>query len=104
MFVKHNFFSYIFLIELQLTHYFISDRWNLEERTFEEMWQTVLNVFDIISMNPNCQINGVVSIWNLEGFNMRYMSQILWKNRIGSIVSFAQVRTNRYLFSCKLCS
>ena len=68
-----------------------ADRWNLEERTVEEMFSAAAMVRDILSMNPNCQINGIVGLWNVDGLDSRHFKLLLDK-RLWALLSFGQVR------------
>lgn len=78
--------------------YYISDKWNPADMTFKEILQPTFAVCDMISMNPHCQINGTISLWNLNGLSMRHASALLWNGQWMDIISVFQVR----LLTCSI--
>lgn len=71
---------------------YLPDRWNPAEMSLVEILQTATPVYDLVSMNPHCHINGVIGISDLTGMSARHLSELLWNGRFREIISIFQVR------------
>ena len=50
-------------------------------------------ICDIALMNPGCQINGVIGVWNLSGITTRHVKELLKNGQLMKAVSLLLVRT-----------
>ena len=50
-------------------------------------------ICDVVTMNPGCQINGVIGIWNLSGITTRHVKELLKNGQLWAVVSLMLVRT-----------
>ena len=66
------------------------------------MVQSAATVADIVSMNPKCQINGVIAIYDLSGITAKHATELLWNGRLWACLSFAQVYIQLFYFTVLL--
>lgn len=62
------------------------------------MMQTVTCIADIVSMNAKCQINGIILIYDLSDLTLKHVSELIWNNRLWTVLSLGQVCTEYLLF------
>lgn len=99
-----KFFICYFALNLGFFHFYFSESWNPSKNSFEEMMQTVTCIVDIVSMNPKCQINGIILIYDLSDLTLKHVSELIWNNRLWTVLSLGQVRTDNLLcvFLCNV--